>query len=172
MNAGAKRKPKKPQRPRIFAVVRKLVDPSTGEEVAAFVPQTGIDRRLLRDRKVTTGSEWRLELSKPRNPKFFRLAHGLGVLVATQIEAFTGMDGHDVLKRLQVDSGVCCDYREIDLGELGKHAIKEAQSLSFDQMDETKFGLFWKGIVEHLCNTYWPTLTPEEVERQAELIGD
>lgn len=154
----------------VFAIVRKLVDPDTGELVAAFVPSHGIDRRICREKRCHANSEWRIELRKPRNPKFFRKAHSLGLLCAAQIDKFHGKDGHAVLKELQRESGVCCDLLELDLGQLGKVPVNEARSLSFDDMEETEFEDFWTGITRYLIATYWPNMTPEEIEHQAEFI--
>lgn len=54
----------------------------------------------LRTRKYHLGDVVFAEITKPRNPKFHRLAHELGLLVAQNIDAFAGIDAHDVLKRL------------------------------------------------------------------------
>ena len=44
---------KRARRP-VYLMVRKLVDPKTGEEIGALVPANQIDARLLRERKFHT----------------------------------------------------------------------------------------------------------------------
>ena len=164
------KKKSKPRRPPIYGVWRRMVDLETGEERLAIVAAHGVDRRLCRERGYRAGDEVRMELKEKRNVKFMRKAHGLGWLCAAQIEKFTGKSAHAVLKALQLESGVCCEMREIDLGELGKVMVKEARSLSFDDMEESEFEEFWKGIVHHLIDKYWNGLTPEQIEAQAEFF--
>ena len=94
----AKAKAKRARRP-IYLLVRKLVDPETGELVGALVPANMIDQRLLRERKFNVGREVRAELKQSRNPAFHRLAHALGHLLVDNV------DGFEALVELPVTKG-------------------------------------------------------------------
>lgn len=170
MTAAAK-KLAKPQRPRkpIYFTVRRVVDAETGEELGALVPSTKWDRQAMRDRKYHVGSEIRAELKKPRNAQFNRLVHALAKMVAENIDGFP-TDAHDALKRLQRESGICCETVETEIPGLGTLAIKQARSLAFDELDEGEFAEFFKGICDHVSRTYWPHMEPEVIEEQVRMM--
>jgi hypothetical protein len=161
---------KKPQKP-VYFEVRRMIDPATGLEVGALVPASGIDLMLLRERGYKLGDRIRALLQKPRNGKFHRLAHGLGTLVKEQIEKFSGKNAHDAVKELQLECGIECEVEEFDIPNLGRITRKVAKSISFDDMEEGAFKALFTGICSHICQTYWPGMTPEQVERQAEIMG-
>lgn len=161
----------KSRRP-VYFEVKRLVDPATGEEVGALVPRHRIDQRLMRERGYRTGDQIRAELKKPRNVKFHRLVHALGGLIADHIEAFQGDTCHAVIKRLQRETGICCETQEIELPGLGKLEVKVAQSLAFDEMDEGQFFELYRGICNHVCARYWPGMTPEQIESLVDLMPE
>lgn len=165
-----KARPKK-SRP-VYFQVRRLVDPATGEELGALVPRHRIDQRLMRERNYRVGDELRADLKKPRNAKFHRLVHALGGLVVDQIESFQGMGCHDAIKRLQRETGICCEVQTIELPGVGKLDVSVAQSIAFDEMEEGDFHRLWQGICRHLCERYWPGMKPEEIEAMAELMPE
>jgi len=154
MTTLAQRKAAKRARKPIYLQVARLVDPRTGEEIGALVPANGIDQRLLRERRFTVGKEIRAELKQSRNPAFHRLAHAIGNLLADNVEAFHGMTGHEALKRAQVESGVCCEPMELDLGPLGRVHVKQPRSLAFDELDEAEFKAFFEGITQWIGDNY------------------
>lgn len=162
---------KKPSRP-IYFVIRRLVDPHTGEEVGALVPRHQIDRRLMRERAYRIGDDLRADLKKPRNVKFHRMVHALGGILADHIEDFHGMDCHAVIKRLQRESGICCEEQEVDIPGVGKLVIKVAMSLSFDDMDEGAFYQLWQGICRHIAAKYWPDFTEEQISSMVDLMPE
>lgn len=147
----------------------KMVDPATGELVAAFVPAFACDRAVLRARKIATGSEIRATLSKPRNPRFHRLGHALAAFVAEHIPEFEG-NAHDALKRMQRESGVCCEPLEIDLGPLGKVAVNQARSIAFDEMDEAEFSALFSGVCDYIGKKYLGCMPREEVEEAVKMM--
>lgn len=164
-------KRKKDPRPVHFKIKR-LIDPATGEEIGALVPLHGIDKRLMRERAYRVGDELRADLKKPRNPKFFRLVHSLGALVADHIEAFHGMDCHAAIKRLQRESGICCEEQEVEIPNLGKLVIKVASSISFESMDEGAFHQFWRGICQHIIATYWHGIEQQRIDEMVGLMPE
>ena len=171
MNAPAKKlaKPKRPSRP-IYFTVRRMVDVETGESIGCLVPSTGWDRRAMRDRKYHVGSELRAELKKPRNPVTHRMLHALAKLVADNVEGFDDPEAHAVVKRLQRESGICCETVETEIPGLGTLAIKQARSLAFDDFDEGEFTEFFRGICAHVSRTYWPSMAPEAIEEQVAIM--
>lgn len=164
-----------------------------------LLPLTKWDLRTLEERGIGPGVEMRAEIKKPRNSKFNRLAHAIGALCAEQLDDFAGMDAHAVLKKIQEDADIFCDKAFVDatpvikvvviavrtilgdataervakaLSVIKKIALKEAQSLSFDSMDESQFQEFVKRAYAYLRVTYWPTMTDDEVARMVEMYEE
>jgi hypothetical protein len=81
-----------------------------------YAPADATTATRLRQRGHRVGDLVFAEFKKPRNPGFHRLAHVFGQLVADNIDDFTGMDSHEVLKRIQVESGFGCDELRVDIG--------------------------------------------------------
>ena len=138
---------------------------------------TAIDgRRMLMpsdSRSEQVASNWRPgetlagELRKPRNPRFHRLMHAIGGLAAENLDEFEGMDGHQVLKRLQIESGIGCDEMAVMMGKRPE-IVRIPQSLSFASMSQDKFKEVSTGLCNHLVSRYWPDTTVEEIEQMAD----
>lgn len=107
------------------------------------------------------------EFTKPRNPKFHRLAHQLGGMLAENLDAFEGMGWHKVLKRLQIEGGIGCDEMAVLFPGLGPVTYRIPRSLSYESMDEAEFKGVVTAMCRHVAKTYWPTCTPEQVEAMA-----
>lgn len=158
MTTAAERlKAKRARRP-IYLVVRRLVDPQTGEEVGALVPAHPIDQRLMKERRFHVNREVRAELKQPRNPAFHRLAHAIGHLLVDNVDKFHGKDAHSAIKTLQAEAGVCCDAERfvIDLGQFGRHEVDRnvPRSIAFDEMEEDEFRQFFDGITAYIGEHY------------------
>ena len=152
--AAEKRAAKRARRP-VYLVVRKLMDPDTGEVIGALVPAHPIDQRLLKERKFHVNREVRAELKQPRNAAFHRLAHAVGHLLVDNVEEFRDVTAHEALKRVQRAAGVCCEPFEIDLGPvLGKVTAMQARSLAFDEMEEDEFRTFFDGVTAYIGEHY------------------
>lgn len=149
----AKAKSKRARRP-IYGTIAKVAVIGTGEERLAILATHPIDRRLMKERGYRNGDEVRLEIKKPRNQAFHRLLHAIGVLMVDNVESFRDLDSHEAIKRLQRESGVCCEPMEIDLGTLGKVPVQVPQSIAFDEMDATEFEHLFKGITQHIADHY------------------
>lgn len=127
----------------------------------------------LRDRNLSTGDLVFAEFKKPRNPKFHRLAHQLGSLVAENIEQFEGMPAHRVLKRIQIEANVGCEEMAIYIPGLGQCMHLTPLSLGFESMDQGEFYEVLQGFCRHISKTYWPTLKPGQIEEMAGvMVGD
>ncbi len=156
----------------IYLTPQRLVNPETGEVVKALVPCSAIDRRLLNEKRLRVGDEVRADLKNRRNVKFHRLVHALGIMLVEHIEAFHGLNCHDAIKRVQRESGICCEQQDIDVPGVGKLVVNVAQSIAFDCMDEGEFQYLWEGICRHVAEKYWPDLTEEQIADQAGLMPD
>ena len=192
----SKRAPQLKDRP-VYFVVRKMIDPVTGEVEGCLVPDGWANSRILRERKYRSNDLLRATITHPRNVKFHRMVHHLGTLVKRNIEGFAHLDSHAVIKQLQRESGVACEITRINaspvvsailaaaeslLGEAAARMlqavlpeIKEIevltpQSLAHDCMDESDFRQLWDGICAHIVKRYWPTLTIEQIEQMAEMM--
>lgn len=157
-DAAKKVRAKRARRP-VYLLVRKLIDPETGEMVGALVPANLIDQRLLRERKFATGREVRAELKQSRNPAFHRLVHAVGYLLVDQVDGFEGKTAHDAIKEVQRQAGICCEPMEIDLGTLGRVQVQVPRSIAFDEMDEGEFHEFFRGLCDHIDRHYLAGLT-------------
>jgi hypothetical protein len=133
----------------------------------ALVPSDGLTSARLRRRGYQLGARVFVEIKKPRNPRFHRLAHQLGALCAENLDAFTGMDPHDVLKRLQIEANVGCDEIAINFPGIGPCVYRIPRSLSFESMEEGEFRGVVEGLCKHIAATYWRTTTPERIEAMA-----
>lgn len=112
------------------------------------------------------------EFKRPRNPKFHRLAHQLGGMLAENIEAFENMDAHKVLKRLQVEGDVACDTIPMRIPNVGPVEYRIPRSLSFESMDEDEFHETIEAMCRYVAKRYWTDCTPEQIERMAECWVD
>ena len=141
----------------------------------ALVPGDGYTTKRLAERGYRIGDILLADLRKPRNPGFHRLAHQLGTLVANNIPEFDGLDGHQALKRLQVEGNIACDELPVFLTLLGQK-IKVNQriprSLSFASMDEGEFRETLQAMCRFIAAEYWPAMTAEQIEEMAEMMPE
>lgn len=145
MTTAAEKRRRKIRDRDVSFTVQRVVLPDTGEVIGALVPTHPIDRRSMRERKYTIGTQLCATLRKDRNPYFYRKAHVLAGWLADNVEAFAGLSMHDALKRLQELSGVGCESVEYELPGIGKLTRTEAESLNFRDMDEGRFVELWGG---------------------------
>lgn len=141
-------------------------------EDGSFVPDDEHTRARLREKKYRVGNVVAAELFRARNPGFHRLAHVLGQIVGENIDGFEGLDAHRVLKRLQVESGHGCEEISMRIPGVGVVPYRVPRSLSWESMDEAEFRQVFKGICKHVSDTYWTSLSPEEVEAMAEVMPE
>lgn len=154
LTAAAKKVRAKRARRPIYLVVRKLMDPDTGELVGALVPANDVDARLLRERGFHVNREVRAELKQPRVEWQHRLIHKIGQLMVDNVEGWQQLGSHDAVKRLQRESSVCCEEMEVDIPGIGRLMVKQAESLSFDEMEQDRFEQLFDGITEHIGNKF------------------
>lgn len=160
MTAAATIKRKKPER--LLLTVGK----------GALLPGDGYTQMRLRQRGYKLGDILLADLRKPRSPGFHRLAHRLGTLVANNIEDFEGLDGHQALKRLQWEARIACDSMEVRVAGVGKAEVITPRSLSYASMDQAEFESVMRQFSEYIARTYWPDMTPQQIEEMAEAMPE
>ena len=79
------------------------------------------------------------DITKPRNPKFNKLVHQLGQLVVQNIDAFSCLDAHKAIKRLQIEGRIACDEIGVMVANFGMVIQFIPRSLSFESMDEAEY---------------------------------
>ena len=138
-------------------------------ERGALVPADEHARKVLRDRNYDFGDIVFAEIRKPRNPKYHRLAHALGKMVADNVDDFEGMPAHRVLKRLQLECGAGCD--EIGYRIAGQMVVQRLpKSMSFESMDQYAFAEFYRQICHHIGKTYLGGMTADQVAEMVQLM--
>lgn len=135
-----------------------------------FRPADSLAYGKLKARDYHIGDIVFAEIKKPRNPKFHRLAHGLGSLIQQNVDGFENLDAHQVLKRLQIESGVGCEEIAYFIPEYGTIIQKVPTSLSFESMDEGEFKELFRGLCQHVRDRYWLDLSNEEIEEMVECM--
>jgi hypothetical protein len=153
-------KAKRARRP-VYATIQRVAVLETGEERLAILASHPIDRRLMKERGYHEGDEVRIEVKRPRNVKFHRLLHAIGQVMVDNVEGWEHMSSHDAVKRLQRESGVCCEQVEIDIPGMGTLLAKQAESLAFDEMPPERFELLFNGITDHIDKNYSPAFTAD-----------
>lgn len=168
MAEAAKPSSRKPKPLPVYFLVREVIDPATGERIGALVPATDADRAAMRERAFRRNAKVRAQLTQPRNERFNRLVHGMGRLLAENLERFRGKQAHDAIKVLQAESGVYCTQTAYELPGLGTLMRSEPQSLSFDSMGEEVFQDFWRQVCSYLIEKDWPDLDEDRLTEMAE----
>jgi len=124
----------------------------------------------LRARKYHIGDLIFAELTKPRNPQFNKLVHQFGALVAENIEGFSGLAAHDVLKRLQLEGNIKCSEITLIFPGMGPCAYRVPDSLSFESMDQGEFEEVFTAFCRYVSDKYWPGMEEKEIKRLAEIM--
>ena len=159
-----------------------------------LVPADNYAQEQLRSKKFKIGDVVRCDVRKLRNPRFNRLVHRIGQLCAANIEEFTGMDPHKVIKRLQLEGNIYCDEIAVKpysilivdsilkavkpildlfglkLSDDGLLIIRIPISLSFESLDEEEFHDAAKQICRLIAEKYWGNLSPEDIENMANIM--
>lgn len=138
-----------------------------------LVPADGLSEDQLRNKGYRIGDLVNAEITKARSPEYNRLAHAFGTLVADNIDDFTGMGQHQVLKRLQLEADVECDVIRARVPGFGIADFKQARSLSFGSMDQARFETLIKALARHVAVEYWRSEVDAEdvIEMANEIIG-
>lgn len=133
-----------------------------------LVPADEYAASRLREKSYKIGDVLAASITKLRNPRFNRLVHRIGQLVVANIEAFSGLDAHTAIKRLQIEGRIACDEIGIMVPNYGIVVQVIPRSISFDTMDEGEYQEVARAICRLIAERYWQTLTPEQIEQMAE----
>ena len=138
-----------------------------------LVPADNYAISVMRERGYHMGDLLAAELKKPRNPKFNNLIHKLGQLVVANIDAFSGLDAHKAIKRLQIEGKTACDEIGVFVPGYGMVIQFIPRSLSFESMDEGEYQQAARGICRTIADRYWPNVEPEAIENMAQcMVGE
>lgn len=145
-----------------------------------FAPPDRYTAQVLNDRGYKSGDLVKAVLSKINNPRFHRLIHHIGQLCVENIEAFSSLNAHTTLKRLQVEGNIACDEIGIPV-EIALRLLKESidrgdrmvmmripRSLSFDNMDAGERHEMALQLCRWIATHYWPDMEPEKIAEMAE----
>jgi hypothetical protein len=132
----------------------------------------GYTASRLRARGFRIGDEVLAVLTKPRRPKFHRLVHQFGAVLVENVEAFAHLDGHEVLKRLQIEGDIGCDHVPLVIPGIGPVTYRVPRSLSYESMDDGEFSELFRKFSIHVAAEYWKTMKPEQIERMAGLMSE
>ena len=135
-----------------------------------LVPADNYAQEQLRNKKFKIGDVVRCDVRKLRNQKFNRLVHRIGQLCAENIEAFSGLDAHTCIKRMQIEGKIACDEIGIMVPGYGMVIQFIPRSMSFDSMDEAEYNDCAKRICRLIAERYWPDLEPDQIEEMAECM--
>lgn len=133
----------------------------------ALIPADSYTEARLRDRGYKIGDIVSADIKKPRHPKFHGLVHQLGALVAENIESFSGMKAHAVLKRLQWEGNIGCEEMGVMVPGVGMAMIRTPKSLGYESMDQGEFYEVMRAFCNWISEKYWPSLDAEQIEQMA-----
>lgn len=163
-----------------------------------LVPADQYAESLLRNKHFKIGDVVGAEIRKLRNVKFNRLVHRIGQLCAANIEEFSGMEAHSIIKRIQLEGNICCDEIALKIHGFDSQVWKYVKpvvepilamvgfninndgfmiariprSLSFQSLDEAEFHGAAKQICRLIAERYWQGLEPEQIEEMAGAMID
>lgn len=132
-----------------------------------LVPADSYAEKRLREKKYRKGDVLGAYLSKLRSYGTHKHAHNIAILCMRNMDEFSGYaDAHDVLKRLQVESGAACDEIGANLAGIWCK-VRIPRSFSYYSMDEGDFFEAVKVMCRHISKQYWPELEPDQIEQMA-----
>ncbi len=137
-------------------------------EKGALVPADRYSQGKLRERGYCKGDVLSATLKKVNNPAFNRLHHRIGQLCVQNIEAFQGMDAHKALKKIQWEANIACEEMPVLVDGKIAAVMRFPLSLSFENMDDGERHEVVRAMCRWISNTYWPELSPEQVEEMAD----
>lgn len=140
------------------------------KNVRCLIAADYLSEKRLNARGYSVGDILSAEMRKPRNVRFHRMAHALGKLLAENLVEFEDLDGHQVLKRIQVEADIECEHAAIILDGKKPMIWRFPRSLSFDSMSEERFAKFYAQVCKYICARYWPELDQKKIEEMAEMM--
>lgn len=137
-----------------------------------FQPAECTTASRLKDKGYHVGDLVFAKFTKPRNPKYHRMAHQLAMMLADNIEEFEGLDPHSILKRIQWEANIGCEEIGAKVPGIGFVMIRIPRSLSFESMDQSEFEAVYRGMCRHIAKTYWHDMTEEQIVEMAKVMAN
>lgn len=138
-------------------------------------PADGYSAKRMTERGYAVGDKLLNDLTKPRNPGFWRLAHKMGTMVLKNVEGYEGLDAHEALKRLQIEGNIACDLIPAFMVIMEQKILVKQRipiSMSYASMDEGEFRGVMRQFCEFIAREYWPSLTPDTIAEMAEAMPE
>src|SRR5690554_1107907 len=149
-----------------------------------FVPADKASLKALSGAGIKVGATVLATLDAPHNPGFHRLAYKFAQVCRHNIDDFSGMSEHEVLKQLQLKTKMGCDAVQVPLSDVWNHVsealvsvlgpqadvISDAvrpyladtmvtgyrpRSLKFGEMSQNEFRLVFSAFCRHVSEEYW-----------------
>lgn len=192
-------KPRRARKPPVYTRAHMVKHPATGNTELALFAASPTDAQQPAWDRLYAGERVRIEVTRPRNPGFFRMLHAIGKLASHNIDELSHLDAHETIKRLQAEAGVECDVVMLDAASMwdqitvevqallpdpataaalemigylldGKQlAVRWPRSIAYDAMDEDAFRTLAQSICRHITRRYWPECPPEQVAEMAKM---
>jgi hypothetical protein len=166
-----------------------------------FVPANEQTRQALRRARLKEGNLVLANIERPRKPGFYRLAHAFARVCRENIDDFEGLTEHEVLKQLQLDTGLGCRQISVPAAYVWDQAagaiadaigdeametlnqvegllrgrmvsVRSPKSLNFGAMSEDEFRHIFQGFCRHIAFKYWPTLSDQQVAELAHFMPE
>jgi hypothetical protein len=133
-----------------------------------FAPADPYAASRLRERGYHVDDIVGCTFKKLNNPAFNRLLHRIGQLCAQNIEAFSGMEAHQILKRLQYEGNIHCEEMPVVVNGLGMVVARWPLSLDFETVDDGQRHVIARAFCRWIAEKYWPGMTEDQVAEMAE----
>ena len=106
-----------------------------------------------------------VNVKRPRSPHFHRAVHMLSKWLGENVEKFSGMSPHDVLKTVQLESRLHCKAMALDVPNYGRimHLIPE--SIDFETLDETEFRSLIDSLADYVRDNYCPDFSLDLLDK-------
>lgn len=138
----------------------------------AIQPADKYAAEKLRARNFKVGDIVAVEVTRPRNPGFHRLAHHIGQLMVDNIDDFALCAAHGALKRMQLEAGIACEEMMIRMPGIGAVVHRTAKSLSYESMGQEEFHNVVQAFCRHISKQYWPQLSEDKILEMAKAFVD
>lgn len=137
-----------------------------------FRPADCTTESRLRDKGYNSGDIVFAQLTKPRNPKFHRLTHQFAIMLRDNIDEFSEIEPHSILKRIQYEANIGCEEIGAKVPGVGFVMIRIPKSLSFESMDQGEFSEVYRAMCRHVAETYWHGMTERQIAEMAEVMSN
>lgn len=135
-----------------------------------LIPADAYAEQRLREKKYRVGDILAAVLTKSRSYGTHKHAHNIATVCLKNIPEFSGYaNAHEVLKRLQIESGSACDEIGVRIEGVWS-SYRVPRSFSYDSMDEGDFNEAVKVICRYISSEYWPDMEPWQIEVMADLM--